>query len=458
MRKKGMERLLASLLTGALAAGTLTGCTFGFASDPDDPNEVEEVVPIDTSVDTYEYRTDLKGTEISVLNTKAEIQVALEEIADIFEEKTGIHVEIMPVTDGDSPYTKVVSLYNAGNPPTLSILDTTDVVALAEEKAEDLSDEAWIEEAEGYLTQINGKVYSFPLCVEGRGLIYNKSAIEEALGETFDPATIRTQNDLVALLDRLVAAGIEKPVSLAKEDWSLGAHQLQYVYETYDGTTDGAAQVIEQVKSGELDLRTYDRMNGFLDLVDILKKYNVAKGDPLGADYDEMAIDLADGKTAIWLNGNWAWPNLKEAGAKNDDEYGFLPYFMSNDENDFANQKIQASPSKQVMMDGQMATEDEKAAAKEFLNWLAFSELGQQLLVYRCSLIPPFQNNPYEPTDPLSRSIYEHVQNGETFSASAIVPNDHWSILGGAMQKYVADRCDREELIEQIEDYWAEQE
>lgn len=458
MKRKGIARLLALALTGTMAMGTLTGCTFGFASDPDDPNEVEEEIPIDTSVDTYEYRTDLKGTEISVLNTKAEIQVALEEIAVIFEEKTGIHVEIMPVTDGDSPYTKVVSLYNAGNPPTLSILDTTDVVALAEEKAEDLTDEPWTAEAEGYLTEINGKIYSFPLCVEGRGLIYNKAVIEEALGETFDPATVKTQEDLVELLDRLVAAGIEKPVSLAKEDWSLGAHQLQYVYETYDGTTDGAAQVIEQIKSGELNLRDYDRMNGFLDLFDILKKYNVAKGDPLGADYDEMAIDLADGKTAIWLNGNWAWPNLKEAGADNDDEYGFLPYFMSNDENDFANQKIQGSASKQVMMDGQMATEDEKAAAKEFLNWLVFSELGQQLVVYRCNIIPPFQNNPYEPTDLLSRSIYEHVQNGETFSASAIVPNDHWSILGGAMQKYLADRCDREELIELIEAYWAEQE
>ena len=458
MKRKGIARLLALALAGTMVMGTLTGCTFGFASDPDDPNEVEEEIPIDTSVDTYEYRTDLKGTEISVLNTKAEIQVALEEIAVIFEEKTGIHVEIMPVTDGDSPYTKVVSLYNAGSPPTLSILDTTDVVALAEEKAEDLTDEPWTAEAEGYLTEINGKIYSFPLCVEGRGLIYNKAVIEEALGETFDPATVKTQEDLVELLDRLVAAGIEKPVSLAKEDWSLGAHQLQYVYETYDGTTDGAAQVIEQIKSGELNLRDYDRMNGFLDLFDILKKYNVAKGDPLGADYDEMAIDLADGKTAIWLNGNWAWPNLKEAGADNDDEYGFLPYFMSNDENDFANQKIQGSASKQVMMDGQMATEDEKAAAKEFLNWLVFSELGQQLVVYRCNIIPPFQNNPYEPTDPLSRSIYEHVQNGETFSASAIVPNDHWSILGGAMQKYLADRCDREELIELIEAYWAEQE
>ena len=83
MKRKGIARLLALALTGTMVMGTLTGCTFGFASDPDDPNEVEEEIPIDTSVDTYEYRTDLKGTEISVLNTKAEIQVALEEIAVI---------------------------------------------------------------------------------------------------------------------------------------------------------------------------------------------------------------------------------------------------------------------------------------------------------------------------------------------------------------------------------------
>lgn len=457
MKRKVVTRVIASALMTALAVTTLTGCRFGFASDPDDPNEVEEEILIDTSVDTFEYQSDLSGTSITLLNSKAEIQVALEEMAVIFEEKSGVHVEVMPVTDGDSPYTKVVSLYNSGNPPTLSILDTTDVVALAEEKAEDLTDEAWTAEAEGYLTQVNGKVYSFPLCIEGRGLIYNKAAIEETLGEAFDPSAIRTQEDFETLLERLAAAGMEKPVSVAKEDWSLGAHQLQYVYETFDGTTEGAQEVIDRIKRGELDLRYYDRMSDFLNLFDILKMYNVAKGDPLGADYDEMAIDLADGKTAFWLNGNWAWPNLEEAGAKTDDAYGFLPYFMSDDEDDFANQMIQASPSKQVMMDGQMASENEKAAAKEFLNWLVYSEIGQQMIVKKCSLIPPFINNPYEPNDPLSRDIYAHVQDGTAFNASAIVPNDHWSILGGAMQKYLANRCDREELIESIEDYWADQ-
>ena len=309
MRKKFSARAAALGMSGVLLTSALTGCTFGFASDPDDPNAVKEEEPIDMTTDTFQYDTSLSGTSIVIMNTKAEIQTALEEIAKVFEEKAGVHIEIMPVTDGDSPYTKVVSLYNSGNPPTLSILDTTDVIALAEEKAADLSNEAWTGEAEEYLTKINGKVYSFPLCIEGRGIIYNKSVIEDTLGTEFDPSEIKTQDDFAALLQSLRDNGMKNPISMAKEDWSLGAHQLQYIYETYDGTSDGAAEVINELKDGTLYLPDYSRMNEFLNAFDLLKEYNVAKGDPLGADYDEMAIDLADGKTAFWFNGNWAWPN-----------------------------------------------------------------------------------------------------------------------------------------------------
>ena len=457
MRKKFSARAAALGMSGVLLTSALTGCTFGFASDPDDPNAVKEEVPIDMTTDTFQYDTSLSGTSIVIMNTKAEIQTALEKIAKVFEEKAGVHIEIMPVTDGDSPYTKVVSLYNSGNPPTLSILDTTDVIALAEEKAADLSNEAWTGEAEEYLTKINGKVYSFPLCIEGRGIIYNKSVIEDTLGTEFDPSDIKTQDDFAALLQSLRDNGMKNPISMAKEDWSLGAHQLQYIYETYNGTSDGAAEVINELKDGTLYLPDYTRMNEFLNTFDLLKEYNVAKGDPLGADYDEMAIDLADGKTAFWFNGNWAWPNLEEAGAETTDEYGFLPYFLNNDTEDFVNSKIQASPSKQIMLDDIVATDEQKAAAKEFLNWLVYSEIGQQMVVKTCSLIPPFKNNPNEPSDPLSRDIYEKVQNGGAFNASAIVPNDHWSVLGAAMQKYLAGRSDREELIDSIQAYWDEQ-
>ena len=105
-----------------------------------------------------------------------------------------------------------------------------------------------------------------------------------------------------------------------------------------------------------------------------------------------------------------------------------------------------------------MATDKEKAAGKEFLNWIVYSEIGQQMLVKTCSNIPPFKNNPYEPADPLSRDIYEKVHADKAFNASAIVPNDHWSVLGASMQKYLAGRSDREELTGDIQAYWNEQE
>lgn len=138
MKKKAWKKAVSLGLAAVLAAASLTGCRFGFASDPDDPNEETKEEPIDTSADTFEYDTSLGGTKITLLNSKAEIQVALDKMAEVFEEKSGVHVEVMPVTDGDSPYTKVVSLYNSGTPPTMAILDTTDVIALAEEKAADL--------------------------------------------------------------------------------------------------------------------------------------------------------------------------------------------------------------------------------------------------------------------------------------------------------------------------------
>ena len=244
MKRNPVKRAAAAGLAAVMAAGLLTGCRFGFASDPDDPNEVKETEPIDTSADTFVYDESLAGTSITLLNSKAEIQTALQEMGAIFEEKSGVHVEVMPVTDGDSPYTKVVSLYNSGNAPTMAILDTTDVIALAEEKALDLTEESWTAEAEEYLTYIDGKVYSFPLCIEGRGIIYNKAVLEETLGREFDPESITTLSEFKALLEELRNKGMEKPVSLAKEDWSLGAHHLQYIYETYDGTSAGAAEVM----------------------------------------------------------------------------------------------------------------------------------------------------------------------------------------------------------------------
>ena len=397
------------------------------------------------------------GVSITFLNSKGEIQEALEKTAAAYTKATGVKLEIVACGAGEVPYTKITTMYNSGTPPTMAMLDTTDVVALANEYALDLSGEKWVSEiSENQLTKIGGKLYSFPFCIEGRGIIYNKAAIEKTLGRSFDPSSINSYAAFKAILEELASKGMSYPVVLSKEDWSLGAHQLGFIYDTYDGTTDGASKIMSDLKGG-LDPATYPRYTAFLDTLDLLVQYNIAHTDPLGADYDEGALQLASGEAAFWANGCWAWPNLAEGGAKATDAFGFIPFVLGDDTSDFANTGIQASATKQVMLDKVRATPEQQQAAKDFLNYLVYEAEGQKALVNDCAIIPAANNNPNKPLDPLGADIVTKMGAGNTFSSSFIAPSDHWSKMGAALQKYISGNSSRDEFTKSLSDYWKAQ-
>ena len=452
------RKVVAAVLTMAMAGSLLAGCGSSSSDDSSSKSETTTTDESGSSDSEASAREDFSGVSITMLNTKSEIESQLEAAAEQWGELTGAKLEVYTIGSG-TPSQEVSARYAAKNAPTLIMCDPQDVASICEEKGVDLSDESWAANGgtQYGITGNDGKLYSFPFCIEGRGMIYNKTAIEDTLGEDWDPASVTNMDDFEALLKKLVDNGMESPVALNQEDWSNAGHYFTQVYEEQDGTLTGTEKIMEDLRNGSVDLMSNERFTSLMDTYDLLMEYNINKADPLAADYDENAADLAEGDVAFWFNGNWVWPNLEEAGAETTDEYGFLPYFLNNDPDDFVNSKIQASPSKQIMLDDIVATDEQKAAAKEFLNWLVYSEIGQQMVVKTCSLIPPFKNNPNEPSDPLSRDIYEKVQNGGAFNASAIVPNDHWSVLGAAMQKYLAGRSDREELIDSIQAYWDEQ-
>lgn len=347
-------------------------------------------------------------------------------------------------------------MYNSGNAPTLAILDPTDIVGLAKEYALDLSGEKWVSETDALNLTVDGKIYSFPFCVEGRGIIYNKSAIESVLGRSFDPKSINTYSSFKAILAELRSKGMENPVFLAKEDWSLGAHQLGYIYDAYDGTTAGSEVIINELKAGKNPLDV-DRFNQFVDTIDLILEYNFAKADPLGADYDQGALELACGNVAFWPNGCWAWPNLVEGGADANGEFGFISFVLGDDPNDFANTSIQASASKQIMIDRIQASAEQQEAAKEFINYLVFDTTGQKMFVEETALIPAAKNNPNQPLDPLGKDIAERTASGKLYTSCFIAPSDHWSVMGAAMQKYIAGMSDKKELASTLSQYWKAQ-
>ena len=166
----------------------------------------------------------------TILNTKDELQTQWEELAEEYEELTGVEVEVS-VTVGDSPSEDITKRYASGEVPTIFMGDVQDILML-DEYALDLSGEEWAEiGGTKFGCTVNDKLKGFPFCIEARGLIYNKTAIEDVTGEEFDPSQIKTTEDLKAVLDKLVDGGMETPVALNMEDWSLGGHYLTPEYE-----------------------------------------------------------------------------------------------------------------------------------------------------------------------------------------------------------------------------------
>ncbi len=466
------KKLVTIGLTAAMTAGMLAGCGTTNTGAGSSAAGSSAAVPsssasvsISTSASetanategTFTADDSLKGQSITFLNSKGEIQEALENMASDFEKETGVKVEIQACGTGEVPYTKITSAYNSGNAPTMAMLDTTDIIALAKDDALDLSGEGWTSECSDYLTNVDDKVYSFPFCIEGRGLIYNKDAIDKTLGTDWDPSSVNSYDSLKALFEQLAKAGMKTPVVISHEDWSLGAHQLGYIYDTYDGTTKGSAECISKLEDGSLAPAGYPRYTEFMDTMDLLLQYNINKDDPNGSLYDQDALYIAEGDAAFWANGCWAWQDMKNAGADENGNYGFIPFVLGNDTSDFANTSMQASPTKQVMIDKIQATVQQQAAAKEFLDWIVYSATGQKDLVSGCAIIPACKNNTTTPSDPLGKDIQSKMAAGKTYSSSFVAPSDHWSVMGAVMQKYIGGKTDKAGVAKELAKYWTSQ-
>ncbi|HHT69111.1 MAG TPA: carbohydrate ABC transporter substrate-binding protein, partial [Firmicutes bacterium] len=70
-----------------------------------------------------------QNVEITILNSKGEIQTQLEEIARYYTSITdGVSVEVIAAGVGQSPFERAVALYASGNAPALLMLDAGDVL------------------------------------------------------------------------------------------------------------------------------------------------------------------------------------------------------------------------------------------------------------------------------------------------------------------------------------------
>ena len=384
---------------------------------------------------------------ITVLNSKTEIQTQFEEMAEQYEEATGVHVEVYNADTDTTVASQVATKYASNDPYTLTMVDAKDIYSLADDYAYDLSNEDWASHTTLGIT-VNDKLAGFPVCVEARGVIYNADAIEAITGETFDPSSVATLDDFQALLDELKAGGMETPVGVLSEYWSLGAH---YFAEVYEQQEDPDA-FVNSLLAGEADLASNEKFNELMDTFDTLIAYNYAKGSAANADREETSMMLAQGDIAFMFGGNWDWSVINQYDYT--ENMGIMP--VPENTSDDTNTKLVGGGSKYFFVDSSDATsEEQRQAALDFLNWLVNDAEGNAFLTEQCALVPAFDNIDASALDPLSLSVKTYADAGKLIPNYNYLPDDHMTVVGQEiMQKYLDEAMTRDELVTAVEDYF----
>lgn len=392
-------------------------------------------------------------TQISVLIGKPEVIGQFEQMVKKFNDTHDIEVSVIPLA-GQNSYEKMTSLYSSNNAPTIMMMASE--FEEFQDKLLDLSDQEWIQNAQpGTLDFMNvdGKYYGMPITVEAFGFIYNQKVLDEAVGGSFDPTTIRTRDDLKTLFDQVAAIEGKNAIHISPMDWSLGAHLTNIPFATQSQEREARHQFLEDAKNGEVDFANNEKFNGWLDTFDLMMEYNSDKKAPLAPQYDAGPLALASGDVGLWFMGNWAYPQIKEVDPEG--QYGFLPVPISNNPEDYGNSEISVGVPSYWVIDESQSTKEEQEAALEFLNWMVFGE-GQADYINELNFIPVFNNIETQPNDSLSQSILAYMESGNTLEwMNLYYPADAWPAMGAPMQKYLADQSDRAGLFEEFNAYWS---
>ena len=78
-----------------------------------------------------------------------------------------------------------------------------------------------------------------------------------------------------------------------------------------------------------------------------------------------------------------------------------------------------------------------------------------QAISETCAMVSPFKSNTVPCANDIGAIVKQYVDAGNMVDNYNYDPDDHYSVLGASMQKYLADEIDRAGLAKEIQDYWA---
>ncbi len=436
------------LLTAMVASVGLTGCS-----------PKEEAAPADTGATEA---PAMEKAEVDIFQFKVEIAKELENAAaDYMAAHPNVKVNIQTVGGGDDYGAALKAKFQSGSEPDIYNVGGPQDIEDWMGKLEDLSGEPWVDLAlEGILSgaTVDDKVYALPFNIEGYGFVYNKAIFADAGIDAMAIKDFASLEEAVKMLDKKIKAGeLEDKYPLleavfdypAKETWVTGLHASNAaISQELTSSLDSFAAKTFEFKYNE----------AYKALIDIQSDYSpssMKKGNLNAVDYATQVDEgIAIERVAIIQQGNWVYGGVNAIDETVASNLGFLPFPVKGVKED----SIPVGVPMHWAVNSNSSDSD-KAAAKDFLNWLYTSDAGKDYVVNKFFFIPPLKGyEGFEPKDPLGQDITRFANEGRTMPWVFMGYPTGWGmeVLGTEIQKYLAGDVTWDEVVETSVEKWTE--
>lgn len=441
-----MKKFIAMTLVSVLALSTLlTGCA-PKKSEPAPAEGTAAATP--ATVNIFQFKVEIQK----------ELELATQEYMKLHPE---VKINLQTVGGGADYGAALRAQFQSGNEPTIYNVGGPQDIKDWMEKLEDLTDQPFVGLAlDGVLSgvTVDNKVYALPYAVEGYGFVYNKNIFTDA---GIDAATIVDYKSLeaaVKTLDEKIKSGAmkEKYPNLkavfdlpAKETWVTGLHASNMALSTeFASSLD--AYAAKEVK--------FAASNAYKQLIDLQVNYSENAKSPAKLNAVDYATQVDQGlaveRVAIIQQGNWIYGGVAKIDENVAQNLGILPMPVVGGKEDSIPVGV---PMYWAVNKG--ANDADKAAAKDFLNWLYTSKEGKEIVVNKFFFIPPLKGfDGLDPKDSLGMAIKQYAEAGKTVPWVFMGYPTGWGqdVLGSELQKYFSGDKTWDEVIKTAQDKWAE--
>ena len=390
------------------------------------------------------------------LNFKPESDEALQAIAKLYTDKTGVEVKVVTAASGTYNETLTAEM-DKSEAPTMFVVGNSAAVGTWGDYCLDLTGTDIANElnTDAYMLYDDaGKLCSIGYCYECYGIIVNKALLAKA-GYTMDDiknfAGLKTvAEDIHARsaelgFDAFTSAGMD-----GSSSWRFTGHliNLEYYYESVDAPD--AWKACPATLTGKY----MDNYKNIWDLM--INNSSVAPTELAGGGFDANA-EFADGKAVFYSNGNWEWSSLKDKGIKAED-VTMIPYYCGVEGEEMAG--LNCGTENYWAVNANASEADQKATIA-FMKWLVTDPEASAMAVDTFGVMP--YKNAATSSNPFLAIANEYAGNGHynMWWATNYQPNvdAYRATAVSAMNAYNADPTDAnwDAVVTAFIDGWAVQ-